>query len=241
MYDCVVILTCIPMSVVAAQHGCKPTDCYDLKCYMVSTGKDGPHTIYPGTADLPHLNVSRDQTTDGGGWMIYQRRLDGSVNFTRNWNDYKIGFGTVGDDTKELWMGNEKLFQIQQAYESIELEFRIEATSFDGDSCWATCYPFKMKPETERYSITWNVVKASHSAMVVYLNMHKDYKFSANDRYIRVPLIVLLCTQELGGSIFVQVYYLNGQYIPRKTNDSTSMFIRGFKVYRNFANILHDV
>ena len=77
-------------NIVVSKNDCKPKDCYDLKCLGISTGNDGPHTIYPGTADLPQLQVSCDQETDGGGWIIYQRRLDGSVNFTRNWDDVPI-------------------------------------------------------------------------------------------------------------------------------------------------------
>ena len=218
------------MSIVAAQHGCKPTDCYDLKCYMVSTGKDGPHTIYPGTTALSNVTVSCDQTTDGGGWLVYQRRLDGSVDFARNWSDYKMGFGIIGDDTKEMWMGNEKLFQIQQAYGSIELEFRIEATAFNGDSCWATCYPFEMRPETESYSITWNTVKASHSKMVRHINYHKDVEFSALDR--QSPACDPACFNSFTGPWWFEAcayFYLNGKYTPRLTTEFSSIFIWGFK------------
>ena len=218
------------MSSVAAQHGCKPTDCYDLKCYMVSTGKDGPHTIYPGTAALSNVTVSCDQTTDGGGWLIYQRRLDGAVDFARNWSDYKIGFGIIGDDTKEMWMGNEKLFQIQQAYGSIELEFRIEATAFNGDSCWAICYPFEIRPENESYSITWNTVKASHRAMVAHINYHKEVEFSALDR--QSPNCSTRCFPFFTGAWWFKTcayFYLNGKYTNIQTSWFSSIFIYGFK------------
>ena len=215
------------MSIVAAQHGCKPTDCYDLKCYMVSTGKDGPHTIYPGTATLSNLSVSCDQTTDGGGWIIYQRRLDGSVDFAGNWNDYKIGFGTIGNNTDEMWLGNEKLFQIQQAYGSIELEFRIEATSFDRESCWATFHDFKMSSETGNYSITWNHVHASHRPMILQINMHNGTRFSAKDRYTCEEHCVTMY-EGAWWFHFCASFYFNGVYIPRKTSAYTSIFVNGF-------------
>ena len=45
-------------------------------------------------------------TTAGGGWAVFQKRLDGSVNFYRGWNDYKARFGHLNG---EYWLGLAKL------------------------------------------------------------------------------------------------------------------------------------
>ena len=228
MYDSVVILAYIFGNTFAAQNGCKPKDCYDLKCYKVSTGKDGPHTVYPGTADLPHLQVSCDQETDGGGWMIYQRRVDGSVDFERNWLSYREGFGIIGNDTTEMWMGNENVFQMLQAYEGIECELRIEATSFDGDSCWATCYPFQMRPESSKYSMTWDTVEESIPELIHNLGILKDVEFSTFDEYSCDRSCV---TNYKGGWWFKRcaAIFFNGVYIPNRQTSDTSIFVSAFK------------
>ena len=36
-----------------------------------------------------------DAVTDGGGWMVVQRRKDGSVDFTKTWVEYEEGFGDL--------------------------------------------------------------------------------------------------------------------------------------------------
>ena len=43
-----------------------------------------------------------DVVTAGGGWLVIQKRQDGSVDFNRDWIDYEEGFGTL---TGEFWYG----------------------------------------------------------------------------------------------------------------------------------------
>ncbi len=43
------------------------------------------------------------------GWTVIQRRLNGTVDFYRGWDDYKNGFG---DLNTEFWLGNEKIHQL---------------------------------------------------------------------------------------------------------------------------------
>ena len=65
-------------------------------------------------------------TTDGGGWIVIQKRFDGSVDFNRNWNDYKNGFGDVNG---EYWLGNEFVHQYTEKDQS---EMKIETVAFNG-------------------------------------------------------------------------------------------------------------
>ena len=52
------------------------------------------------------FSVPCDMTTNGGGWIIFQRRISGSVDFYRNWMDYKNGFGDLNGN---FWLGLDKL------------------------------------------------------------------------------------------------------------------------------------
>lgn len=40
-------------------------------------------------------------------WIILMHRFDGSVNFYRNWTEYRNGFGDVGRG--EFWLGNDRI------------------------------------------------------------------------------------------------------------------------------------
>ena len=130
-----------------AQDDCRQRDCIDLQCYGLSKAKDGPHTIYPdtGTDSEQSLQVSCDQTTLGGGWLVFQRRvLGGVLNFTRLWVDYRNGFR----DQSELWLGNEHVHQIISGYGTSKCEAYFKTTAYDYTTCYAVIPEFKLENET---------------------------------------------------------------------------------------------
>ena len=60
------------------------------------------------------FSVFCDMENNNGGWTVIQRRSDGSVDFFKNWVDYKFGFGSLEN---EFWLGNDKIPSINKAYE----------------------------------------------------------------------------------------------------------------------------
>eukprot|EP00795_Rhopilema_esculentum_P013616 gene13616-biopygen3607 len=88
--------------------------------------------------------------TDGGGWTVIQRRIDGSTDFNRGWSDYKHGFGDV---EKNMWIGLENMHSLAGLNSNttlrIELKHRLK-----GDELFFAKYgSFKISDETDGYRI----------------------------------------------------------------------------------------
>lgn len=62
----------------------EPENCLDVLVSGKTT--DGVYIINPGNGAFP---VYCDQTTDGGGWTVLQRRMDGTVDFDRTYEEYE--------------------------------------------------------------------------------------------------------------------------------------------------------
>ena len=233
-YNVAVVFALTLWDMAAAQMDCKPKDCYDLKCYRVSNAQDGPHTIYPSRSNLTSLPVSCDQETDGGGWIMYQRRVDGTFNFTRNWEEYKYGFGDHGDNTTELWMGNEHVYQVLMSYgSSTKWELRIEADAFDGTSCWVVASNVGMYNETRRYAMYWDSVAQSTGELADDWKHHRMKPFNTLDN--SEGLDAKRCVGEYKGGWwyehdrFCGRIFLNGEYENQAVESSTSISVYHFK------------
>ncbi|XP_035681550.1 angiopoietin-4-like [Branchiostoma floridae] len=99
------------------------SDCSEIHIAlaMLEAVSSGVHDIMPAGLTSP-ISVYCDQTTDGGGWTVIQRRFDGSIDFNRPYNAFKYGFGSANG---EHWLGLENMYHLtsQNAYELyIELE-----------------------------------------------------------------------------------------------------------------------
>ncbi|XP_052843506.1 fibroleukin-like [Drosophila gunungcola] len=108
------------------------------------------------------------------GWTVIQRRFDGSVNFTRGWEEYKDGFGDV---SQEFFIGLEKLYLMTQAQPH---ELYIQLRNADGISRYAHYDDFCIGSANESYKL--NAVGKYSGTAGDYLTQLTENNFSTFDR-----------------------------------------------------------
>ena len=109
--------------------------------------KDGVYTVTPDS--LGSFQVRCDMKTDGGGWTIFQRRQDSSVNFYRGWNDYKTGFGDLNGN---FWLGLDKIHRLTKSGKNV---LRVDLTDWTKDTAYAKYGSFSVASESDAYRMNY--------------------------------------------------------------------------------------
>ncbi|XP_006834424.1 PREDICTED: fibroleukin [Chrysochloris asiatica] len=155
-------------------------DCSDYH----AIGKRSSET-YRVTPDPKYssFEVYCDMETMGGGWTVLQARLDGSTNFNRTWQDYKVGFGNL---RREFWLGNDKIHLLTKSKDMI---LRIDLEDFSGIKLYALYDQFYVANEFLKYRVhIGNYNGTAGDALHFSKHYNHDMKFFTtpdrdNDRY----------------------------------------------------------
>lgn len=143
-------------------------DCMDL--LEKGFRQDGAYFIDPDNQGS--FQVFCDQTTNGGGWVVFQRRLDGSEDFYRNWSDYKNGFGRLDG---EFWLGNDKIHRLTNRHQ----ELLVELKDFHNNTAHAQYDYLSVGSEEEWYELYLGEYSGTTGNS---LQIHNNMKFSTNDK-----------------------------------------------------------
>uniref|UniRef100_H3B766 Fibrinogen C-terminal domain-containing protein n=1 Tax=Latimeria chalumnae TaxID=7897 RepID=H3B766_LATCH len=132
----------------------------------------GQYTIY--LENCKALTVFCDMDTDGGGWLVFQKRMDGSVDFYKGWEAYKNGFG---NKLSEFWLGNENLHQLTKTG---TFTLRVDLEDFEGNKGFAKYSNFRILGESENYRVHFDAYVTGNIGDS--FSSHNNQAFTTNDK-----------------------------------------------------------
>ena len=132
---------------------------------------------------LGEFKVFCDQTA-GGGWTVFQKRFDGTVDFFRTWDDYRQGFGNLNG---EFWLGLDKIYRLTASSSN---KLRVDLEDVRGGRAFAEYQSFSVANEEEKYLL----ILGSYSGAIEL--SHNDYIFEG---------ILLICTRAVSLASWARV------------------------------------
>nr|AJA37873.1 fibrinogen-related protein [Littorina littorea] len=122
------------------------------------------------------IRVYCDQTTDGGGWTVFQRRQGGSVgsvDFYRGWEAYRGGFGDLQGN---FWLGLDNLHSLTSSRDSL---LRIDLRKFDGTNGSAIYTGFHVAGVDQNFKLNFDSFAGGSAGDS--LSYHNKQQFSTYD------------------------------------------------------------
>ncbi|XP_070134483.1 ficolin-1 [Drosophila bipectinata] len=194
-----------------------PAQVYPTSCLSSGEAGDQVTVKVPGQSPFP---VFCDNQLAGPGWLVIQRRLNGSLSFFRHWEEYKEGFGSLEG---EFFLGLEKIRGLT-ALEPHELYVHLE--DFQGTKKHAKFDEFAIGSAEDDYAM--NVLGKYSGTAGDSLRSHRKMKFSTYDRDNDKEFNKNCAFYYLGGWWYNACLdsNLNGQYVPGGQYEE-KLFARG--------------
>ncbi|XP_033993048.1 tenascin-N [Trematomus bernacchii] len=123
-----------------------PVDCTQVM--KNGNKKSGIYTLYLNNDRSKPFEGFCDMETDGGGWLVLQRRNTGKLDFMKRWKHCIAGFGNL---TEEFWIGLDKIYELTNT--PTQYELRIEL-GLGAERAYAVYDDFKIATVKQKFRLT---------------------------------------------------------------------------------------
>ncbi|XP_029686578.1 tenascin-N isoform X6 [Takifugu rubripes] len=123
-----------------------PMDC--LQIMKNGNKKSGIFMVFINNDRSKPVEAYCDMETDGGGWLVLQRRTSGKLDFLKRWRQYIAGFGNMTD---EFWMGLDKIYELTNTPTRYELRFDL---GLGPDRAYAVYDNFQIASVRQKFKLT---------------------------------------------------------------------------------------
>ncbi|KAE8583666.1 hypothetical protein XENTR_v10020614 [Xenopus tropicalis] len=147
-----------------------PKDC--SQALLNGEADSGLYTIYVNGDQSQPMEVYCDMSVDGGGWIVFLRRTDGSEEFYRNWKTYSAGFGNINN---EFFMGLENLHKLTSLG---QYELRVDLRDND-ETAYAVYDKFSVGDAKSRFRLKVEGYSGTAGDSMTY---HNGRSFSTFDK-----------------------------------------------------------
>lgn len=165
-----------------------------------------PSGVYVISVNGTSVPVYCDMSTDGGGWIVFQHRFDGGLDFNRSWVDFAAGFGAPGG---EQWIGNDNLWRLTTLLQPV---LRIEETRSSGEAKVTEYGVFRVAAAGDMYRLTvggYRVVQELSPRGDCLTTIHNGMRFSTFDRDNDLSTVLHCAAVYPGGWWFRSCHAMN--------------------------------
>ncbi|KAK7106247.1 hypothetical protein V1264_017521 [Littorina saxatilis] len=137
-------------------------------CVSAGCKEDGIHLLRDTNLDLKVTVLCESD------WLVVLQRHDGSVDFYRDWEAYKNGFGSP---TGEFWLGLETMHRLTSGQ---PWELQVTLGDWEGNVTCANYNNFSISSAAENYTLYADYLE-DRSQVNDSLALHSGYQFSTYD------------------------------------------------------------
>ncbi|XP_070190887.1 ficolin-1-A-like [Littorina saxatilis] len=167
-----------------------------------------------------------DQTTDHGGWIVFQRRQDASVDFYRDWAEYRNGFGDLEGN---FWLGLDALHNLTT---SRRYQLRVDLQLWNETPGYATYSGFYVEDSDNNFRLHFDNFTGGNAGDS--LSYHRGAQFTTKDRDHDTRSRENCAQRFHGAWWYTNCHYsnLNGDYkTSRRDSNQDGMSWRTFEGY----------